>query len=130
MSKPFPIWPQQLLLTGTSKQEQTHKQIIYLPLSDIIHAPYVNRILPHIVIWNAIPEIHKIIQLIRICLLIFVRKWNVTSVEKKIPTKQDLFNGEIIFSADTGLLSSNGARSSMKVSKVRVRNECGSPFYL
>ena len=28
------------------------------PLSDIIHAPSVNRILPHIVIWNAIPEIH------------------------------------------------------------------------
>ena len=45
----------------------------------------------------------------------------------KIPTKQDLFNGEkIIFSADTGLLSSIGARSSMKVSRVRVSNECGS----
>ena len=58
MSKPFPIWPQQLLLTGTTKQEQMYKQIIYLPLSDIIHAPYVNRILPHMVIWNAIPEIH------------------------------------------------------------------------
>ena len=40
------------------KQEQIYKQIIYLPLSDIIHAPYVNRILLHMVIWNAIPEIH------------------------------------------------------------------------
>ena len=26
--------------------------------NDIIHAPYVNRILLHMVIWNAIPEIH------------------------------------------------------------------------
>ena len=34
------------------------QKIIYLPLSDIIHAPYVNRILLHMVIWNAIPEIH------------------------------------------------------------------------
>ena len=64
MSKPFPIWPQQLLLTGTTKQEQIYKQIIYIQIiyiqifSDIIHAPYVNRILPHMVIWNAIPEIH------------------------------------------------------------------------
>ena len=58
MSKPFPIWPQQLLLTGTTKQEQIYKQIIYLRFSDIIHAPYVNRILPHMVIWNAIPEMH------------------------------------------------------------------------
>ena len=40
---------------------------------------------------------------------------------EKIPTKQELFNGEkIIFSVDTGLLSSLGARSSMKVSKVPV----------
>ena len=45
MSKPFPIWPQQLLLTGTTKQEQIYvKQIIYLPLSDIIHAHYVKKV--------------------------------------------------------------------------------------
>ena len=43
---------------GTTKQEQIYKQIIHLPFSDIIQAPYVNRILPHMVIWNAIPEIH------------------------------------------------------------------------
>ena len=49
---------EQLLLTGTLKQEQIYKQIIYFPLSDIIHAPYVNRILLLMVIWNAIPEIH------------------------------------------------------------------------
>ena len=39
---------------------RTNIQTNNLPFSDIIHAPYVNRILPHIhvVIWNAIPKIH------------------------------------------------------------------------
>ena len=119
MSKHFQIWPQQLLSTGTSKQEQTYKQIIYLPLSDIIHAPSVNRILPHMVIWNTRNTLNN--QIDTYMFTYFLSENGISRLCKKIPTKQDLFNGEkIIFSADTGLLSSIGARSSMKVSKVCV----------
>ena len=48
----------------------------------------------------------------------FLSENGMSRLWKKIPTKQELFNGKkIIFSADTGLLSSLGARSSMKVSQ-------------
>ena len=46
----------------------------------------------------------------------FLSENGMSRLWKKVPTKQELFNGEkIIFSVDTGLLSSLGARSSMKV---------------
>ena len=124
MSKPFPIWPQQLLLTGTSKQEQTYKQIIYLHLSDIIHAPYVISVY----CLNTRNTLNNKID--TYMFIHFLSENGMSRLWKKIPTKQDLFNGEkIIFSADIGILSSIGARSSMKVSKVRVWNECGSLFF-
>ena len=71
------------------------------------------------VIWNA--NTRNTLNIDTYMFTYFLSENGMSRLWKKIPTKQELFNGKkTIFSADTGLLSSLGARSSMKVSKVRV----------